>query len=276
MTLDEYSQYLIKTYRQLRDKYNLRSMEIAPCSIRSKESLRNFTQSIMEGLFNQTNVEFIESNDPNSVKLIVEGKIISLNLDTRYGHIEIDFFKVLEQIALQLKQLIKFVTFDPVYIAGPESNIKKAWSEGFPVQIDEVDFLHKHYTGKRYSDSEIGSQIIINEKISIDYFENKLLVWLNDFLRNKGKQIQFNTKQFIVYEHQKSSKSLALNGTYCGRFHQLGSQTIFDNKVLNQIFLINHYKDKSNYPFIYRTKKKMDTIIDIPIETFLRSMGEDH
>ena len=280
MDSQEFRTSIWEKYTKLRDKFDLEIIEINPCSIQSKDDLTLLIKKIIKLFTGRSEVNFLENNEAsllnqNCVQFYAKSELISLSIDSRFGHIEIDFFKTLERIASIYGKMFKKINNDQIYVSGNVEDMKEAWQEGFPIQIDEVDFLHKHYTGKRYKKSEIGSKLVLNQVIDINYYQDLLLEGLNNYLIQKDKKIQYNQNQLMVYSNFRGSLSVSLNGYYCKCIQISEPSTIFDNGILNQIFLINHISLNPDKTLLYRTKDGEEIQIKIPIKEFINKFGKE-
>ena len=275
---NEYYHRIANNYKTLQKEFNFKSMEISPCTIQSKSGLELFVRKIMQSLFDISEIKFVETDLPNSriknqVNFYANHKLITLKIDERYGHIEIDFFKVLDQIAEQYGKIIRQVHNEQLYVVGTKEEMIKAWQKGFPIHIYYLEFLYKHFNGKRFKKNELGSSLVINQRIAPNYYKEIVLNELNKLLEKRKEEIRFSLNQILLYENGLGKIYLSLNGGYDRGFEIIGDNTIFDNCILSQIFLKKHLdlNNESNVKFV--NKEGIEEQVDGKFEELLEKFG---
>jgi len=154
--------------------------------------------------------------------------------------------------------------------------MKAAWSEGFPIKLDEVDFFYRNVNGKWYKKEEIKSSFILNETIEIDHYREIILKGLNVYLVEKKKDIRYCDKQIRFYIQRPQLVCMYINGGYSQGFTTSNNKTTFKNNFINQIFLLNYWSMDSATSLKYSSKEGNETQITESFKTFISNFGRDN
>lgn len=269
--------YFENKLRALKDEYGLNSYSYNPCSFRKKEDLKSFVTRLARDVFEEDDLEFYEAGSSQSrVDFIYLGHKLFLEIDEKFGHVELDFYETVEFMAFLSEKMIATVNPTGVSIGGEAEEMREAWSKGLPIHIPDVKFLHKHMTGKFYKKEEIGSALIVEGCVQIEDYEENVLVSLNDFLEKEKYQIRYNSTQVICYQDHKNRFAISISGDYAGGFSLdiAEGRTIFNNGVLNQIFLSDYLERHPNLSFSYQMKNDKPQVIAEPFQHFIQKLGK--
>lgn len=281
MNHSEAFKYFENKFGELTHKYGFNHLEVNPCHIESKEDLYLFTQRMVSTLFDGAEFSFIDDNEGNSkggevINFLFNGEKISLTIDPKFGHIEVDFFKTIKLLATLSRKFVTHVHPSGVLVSGNLEDMKAAWHEGFPIRLDEIDFLHKNVNGKRFKKDEIRSSFILDEVIDINYYQKIILKGLNVYLSENKKNIRYCDKQIRVYNNYNQSICSSLNGKYSRGFKINDGTTIFENGFVNHIFLLNHWSINSGVTLKYVSGNGNETGISIPFKEFISNFGKEN
>lgn len=281
MTHDKVFYYFENKFRESIAKYGFSYLEIEPCHVNSKDDLILFTERIANTLFKEAEFSFIDNEGVDDVvNFLFNGQQISLKIDPKYEHIEVDFFKKIKLLADLSGKFVTRAQPVPILVSGDIEDMKAAWSEGFPIQLDEIDFFRSNVNGKWFKKEEISSSFILNETIDIDYYGKIILKGLNVYLAEKKKDIRYCDKQIRFYIQRPQRPQFVcmyINGKYAQGFTTINGKTIFKNNFINQIFLLNHWTmDRSVTSLKYASEECNEIEITVPFKTFISNFGRDN
>ena len=246
MNHTEASNYFYRKLDGLIELYGLNKMELEPCYLNSYESIRRFTEKLLFTLFYEEEYEILDSSEDSlNVEFIFNNEKLSFDLDTKFGHIEVDFMKKIKFLGFLAGTMVTYSNPPGLLISGETDNMQKAWNEGLPIHIDEIDFLRYHYNGNRLKRSELGNKFTINRKIDETIYQENLIIGLNSYLKAINQKIRFTAKQIRLYEDHEKFTCVMINGNYMGRFRIWQDETEFDNMFLSQVFLLTYTERNS-------------------------------
>lgn len=269
--------YFHKRLNELKGEFDLRTYGFNPCSFRKKEDLKTFVKRLAYEVFENDDLEFFDKGDfENRVDFKYLGQDLYLEIDQRYGHIEVDFHETVVFMATLSDVMIATVNPTGVTVGGDYNSMREAWSEGLPIHIPEVKFLHKHVTGKFYKKEEIGSNFVIEEVKVINNYEENIIRSLNNHLRLSGSTIQYNSKQIMCYQGIRRDFSIGISGDYSpGYMIDNSNNKIFiRNSVLNQVLLMDYIKRNGEINIWYQKKDSSPEIIDHSFHDFISGLGK--
>ena len=274
MTSSEVFQHFNKKFIKLRDKYELSYLELNPCSIRTNEDLRAFIQKLEDRFFFEEHFSIVdEESKENEVVFLFNEESISFKIDKKFGHIEPDFFKIIEYLALLSDKRVANVNPTGTIVAGDTNDMKLAWNEGLPVYLDEFYYFCRNTNGRKFKKRESRNSFILNEIITPEYYQKIVLRGLNSFFVEKKKEIRYQKEQVQLFIDNDQSIAISLNGSYTGKYKKEGMNTHFDSSFINQIFLLNHWSldtgEKLTHTVVGETEKE----ITMPLKEYISTFG---
>jgi hypothetical protein len=273
----EVFRYFQNNVTTLKDEFGLKSYSYNPCSFRKKEDLRSFVKRLASTVFEVDDLEFSQDIDSQN-ELIFKfcGQELSLSIDEKFGHIELDFYKTVEFMAQLSQVMIASINPTGVCIGGDYEDMIEAWSKGLPIHIPAVkSIFYKHMNGKLYRKEEIQSELIVSTLISLEDYEVSIIRYLNKFLDDIELGIQYNSNQVKCYSDDCVHCCVSISGDYAGRFKidKENHVTTFSNSLIHQIFLLN-YLSIRNVPVYYKEKSKEKILINDSFDLFLDHLGK--
>jgi len=164
MNHSESFKYFENKFYELTDKYRFNYLDISPCHIKSKEDVTSFIEQLGNTLFKEAEISFVDNEEiDEGVNFLFNGQPISLKVDPQYGHIQLDFSKTVKRLGKLAGKLVTHVHPFGMLVSGDMKDMKAAWSEGFPITLNEIDFLHGNVNGKWFKRKEVRSSFILDE-----------------------------------------------------------------------------------------------------------------
>lgn len=261
---------------ELKNEYGFTVFDNNPCAVRNKEDLKLFVTRLSIEHFEENDFHFLNAEEPNNrLDFIYRGQKLSFRVDESFGHIELDFYKTVEFMALLSEKMIAIANPTAVYIAGAEDELKEAWSRGLPIHLPEVNFRHRNVTGKYFKKQEIGSVFIVDGAVTLEEYEVELLAAINEFLEEKSYNIRYSPAQIKAYVDRRKYFCAIMNGDYCkGIFVNKGKMTI-ENGFENQVFLSRYLNKHPKAKILYKEKGSSEEKRVANFFDFISTLGRE-
>ena len=253
MTVPNPLQHFHRLQQKLVAEYDLTAVEFDPCNVRTTGDLKGFITEIVEALC-EGELEFLESKNPHEAAFVYEGEALSLCIDERFGHIEIDFQPMLETMAMLVGQLICKSYTAQAFIIGDEEDMRTAWAEGLPIPLPEIDYRYRHLTGKRFQREETGAVFILPTLIDPVMFERIMLSGMNAFLQRRNYELRYQTNQLVTHRDTQGYVSIYGNGDYWTRFRVVDNKTEVSGSFEGEVFLGQYLAGHPELVVRYRTR----------------------
>lgn len=275
MTHEKVFNYFGERCREAIVKYGFGHFELNPCYVEDKEDLVPFVESIANSLFDRIEFSFTDNEEiDEAVDFSFKGRQVTLRIDPKYGHIELDFYKVIDLLADLTGKFVTLAQPVNLLISGDAEDMRTAWSEGCPIKLPEIDFFNGNANGKWFKKEEIGTSFILDEVIEIDCYREFILKGLNIFLAEKGEKLRYCDKQIRFY-YMGSLLCIYINGKYAQCFTSNNGATTFRSNFVNQIFLLNYWSVDSGAPLKYVSSNGDEMPITVPFEEFIADFGRE-
>lgn len=275
MNYDEVFQYFERKLEELRFQHELNVRGFNPFNINSKSSLKDFIRRISIELFEETEFHFIDSTidqDNKRVEFIYRGQRLYLEIDPKFGHIEADFFKILNFMAELSDRSLVMTKPTSLYVSGDIDDLKNAWKEGLPVHLPEINYRHRNLNGKYFTKDESRAQFIVKCKTSVDEISDMLVTGINKYLKTNNKAFRYNNKQ-IKLAYEKSVITCYVSGDYSGRIILDEEQITVDNGFEMQVLLFEYFTVHPKTIFYYKEKDGQAQIINDSFSNFISNHG---
>ncbi|WP_020570630.1 hypothetical protein [Neolewinella persica] len=268
--------YFQNKLRDLKDEHMLSTLSNNPCSIKTKDDIKNFVKKIAEDLFEEEDYYFIENeNSVNRLDFNYCGQDMFLEIDERFNHIELDFHQTIKFMASLSNKMLASVNPTGTNVAGDIEDMRDAWFKGLPIHIPEVNFRHRHMSGRFFKEDELKSFFIVEGKTSLFDYENDLILGINKFLEEKGSTIRYSPDQIKAYQENHKVIGAFLNGDYCKTIRIEEQRMIVGNGFENQIFL-TRYLDRNPKTRVLFKKENDDTGIEVnSFVEFIHTLGKN-
>lgn len=268
--------YFEKKLLDLKDEYGLSFFDNSPCYIRNKEDLTLFVNRLSKDLFKENDYYLLNEEEPNNrLDFTYRGQKLSFEIDSKFGHIEPDFYKTVELMASLSGKMIAMANPTALYVAGEEGDMKEAWARGLPIHTPEVNFRHRNMNGKYFKKQEVGAVFIVDGVITMEEYEVELIIGLNDFLTERAYNIKYSSTQVKAYiDHRKYICAL-INGDYCGGVLVDNGKMIIKNGFENQIFLSRYLDKHPKSKVLYKEKDSSQEENVLNFLDFVSKLGKD-
>ncbi|MCB9349906.1 MAG: hypothetical protein H6573_20705 [Lewinellaceae bacterium] len=261
---------------ELKDEFGFKLFDNNPCSIKDKGDLVKFVNRLAEELFEEDNFSFINEDESNTVlKFNYKGQELSFAIDSKFGHIETDFYKTVQFMAFLSDKMIATVNPSGEYIVGDEEDIREAWSRGLPIHIPEINFRHRNISGKYFKKQEVGAKFLVEGTVTLEKYESELIAGLNDFLKERAYNIEYSSKQIKAYFDHKKQICVLINGDYGGGIIVNSDQMIVKNSFENQIFLSRYFKRYPESRILYKEEGSEKAEVVLNFFDFILNFGRD-
>jgi hypothetical protein len=268
--------YFGKKLLELKDEYGFTLFDNNPCSIRNKGDIKLFVNRLSKDLFEENDYYFINEEEPNNrLEFTYRGQKLSFEIDSKFGHIELDFYRTVEFMGFLSGKMIAMVNPTAVYVVGEEDDMKEAWAKGLPIHIPEINFRHRNMTGKYFEKQEVGAIFIVDGVITLEEYEVELIIGLNDFLKERSYNIRYSSMQIKAYiDHRKYICAL-VNGDYCGGILVDNGKMTIKNGFENQIFLSRYLDKHPKSKVLYKGKGSSEEEIVLNFLDFVSKLGKE-
>jgi hypothetical protein len=172
-------------------------------------------------------------------------------------------------------KLIETVHPTGIYVVGDYEDMVTAWNQGLPIHLPEIDFYHKHLSGKFFKKEEIGSSFTINREINEDSLVTGYIDGVNSFLARKGSELRYNRKQVKLVVEPRGKLSLMISGEYAGNVSIADGESVFKNGFASQTFLNEYYSAGQKSVTWYQSKNGDKTQLTEPFSQFITRMGKE-
>lgn len=268
--------YFANRLTQFKDEFGFNVFEYNPCHIENKEDLKNFVNRLIKYFFEENDYYFLNEEESNNrLEFIYKNQKLSFEIDSKFGHINTDFHKTIEFMAFLSDKMISTVNPSAEYIIGDEEDIREAWSRGLPIHIPEINFRHRNLSGKYFKRQEVGASFLVEGTITLEQYETELIIGLNEFLKGKGYDIKYSSKQVKAYIDNKNQICALINGDYSGGVIVENGQMIVKNGFENQIFLSRYLENNSDARVLYKEKGNEEEVVVSNFLDFISSLGKE-
>jgi hypothetical protein len=261
---------------ELKEEYGFNLFENNPCSIRTKEDIKTFVDRLSRDLFEENDYSFINEEVPGDrLEFNFKGQALSFAIESKFGHIEPDFFRTVKFMAFLSGKMIATTNPAAAYVVGEEDEMREAWAMGLPIHLPEINFRHRNMTGKYFKREEVGAVFVVDGVLTPEEYEAELIVGLNDFLKQRSYGVTYSSRQIkAYYDHRKHICAL-INGDYCGDIKVRDGKMIIKNGFENQVFLSRYLEKRPKSKILYQgrgsdTREEVLNFID-----FVSRLGKE-
>lgn len=268
--------YFDQKYQELLAEYGFTINIHSPCHIETTEDIIYYVNDLAKNLFEEEDYHFIEHPDStDSVLFNYKGENIELKIDNNFKHIEPDYYQKIKLMATLSNMSLAHVNQGGPNVAGSAKDMRAAWYKGFPIHIPEVNFRHRHITGKFFKKEEVGSMFIVEGTITRQDFENQLLLGLNDFLEKRSYDIRYSSNQIKAYQEEKNTIGAYMNGDYSMSFKIEDGKMKIVNGFEPQIFLSTYLDlNLGTKVFFKRKNGALEEVVG-SFNNFIATLGKD-